>query len=83
MPKINMSPVLAAFGGSKRESIPCLSLAFSSPWCSLVYRWITPVSASVFTWPSSLSSFSYNDNSFSLDLKPTLIQDNCMSRSLT
>lgn len=35
MPKINMSPVLAAFGGSKRESIPCLLLlspVHGVPW---------------------------------------------------
>lgn len=34
MPKINMSPVLAAFGGSRRESIPCLSLSavHGIPW---------------------------------------------------
>lgn len=66
--KIKVSLVLIYSGDSQRESIPCLSP--TSWWLSALLHvlcfidGIAPVSASVFTWPSFLFSFSYKDNVF-------------------
>lgn len=50
---VKVSVGLVPSGGSRWESIACFSFSFwvaSNPWCSLVYRWIFPISGSVFTW---------------------------------